>query len=315
MSHQENLNRVLSAIQKNAAYAARREIQEILAHIQSSDPKQQRLEPFGFKVYSQSDEDGILEEIFRRLKIEQGVFLEAGVGNGLQCNTLYLLHQSWRGWWIENNRSDATFIKETFKSLVDMQRLGLDFSGFYAHKLPQKFQEFGFCHPDFEAYGGIDLLSIHIGGNDIYLLKSLKDIERDYHPKVICIAYNAKFPPHLAKKMLYNPYHSWQGTDYGGASLLALAVEAQLLNYQLVGAGICGTTAFFVRRDLITEQFIVENPAQDRAYENTVRTVYQPPRYYLIEDHFANVGHPPDFGDYVDLMTPPAPELWSVPSL
>lgn len=313
MSYQDDLELVFGAIQRNAAYAARREIQDIIAQIQSDDPQKLRLEPFGFKVYSQGDEDGILGEIFSRLQIEKGVFLEVGVGNGLECNSLYLLHQGWRGWWIENNnRIDATFIKETFKSLVDMQRLGLDFSGFYAHKLPQKFQEFGFCHEYFEKNGGIDLLSINIDGNDIYLLKSLKDIDRAYHPKVISIEYNAKFPPHLAKKMLYNPYHSWQGTDYGGASLLALAIEAQLLNYQLVGVSICGTNAFFVRRDLISNQFVAENPADDRAYVQTVRTLYQPPRYYLIHDHFASFGYPPDFGDYVDLMTPPAPEEWAV---
>ena len=67
-------NYIAAALVRSNGYAARIEIDRIIAAV-SSDPK--RLEPFGFKVYSQGDEDGILEEIFKRLKIDQGVFCEA----------------------------------------------------------------------------------------------------------------------------------------------------------------------------------------------------------------------------------------------
>lgn len=38
----------------------------------------------GFKVYSQCDEDGVIAEIMRRLKISSGTFVEIGCGNGLE---------------------------------------------------------------------------------------------------------------------------------------------------------------------------------------------------------------------------------------
>ncbi|MBR0150062.1 MAG: hypothetical protein IJP89_01730 [Synergistaceae bacterium] len=41
------------------------------------------LERYGFKVYSQNDEDGIIQEIFRRIGTTDKHFIEFGVQN---CN-------------------------------------------------------------------------------------------------------------------------------------------------------------------------------------------------------------------------------------
>ena len=51
----------------------------------------------GFKVYSQNDEDGIIEHIFREVGVKSRHFVEIGVGNGLTNNTLYLLLKGWTG--------------------------------------------------------------------------------------------------------------------------------------------------------------------------------------------------------------------------
>lgn len=58
------------------------------------------LENYGFKVYSQNDEDGIIEEIFNRIGTVGKCFVEFGVQDGLECNTHYLLHRGWRGLWM-----------------------------------------------------------------------------------------------------------------------------------------------------------------------------------------------------------------------
>ena len=52
---------------------------------------------FGFKVYSQADEDGILEEIFKRIGVSQRKFIEFGIQDGKECNTTYLLKSGWSG--------------------------------------------------------------------------------------------------------------------------------------------------------------------------------------------------------------------------
>jgi len=66
-----------------------------------------RLEPYGFKVYSQCDEDGIIQEIFNRIGLKSSRFIEFAVGNGLENNTLKLLLEGWSGLWIEGNQREA----------------------------------------------------------------------------------------------------------------------------------------------------------------------------------------------------------------
>src|SRR5262245_10338826 len=50
-----------------------------------------RLLKYGFKMYSQNDEDGILQEMFRRVGTANRTFIEFGVQNGFECNTAKLL--------------------------------------------------------------------------------------------------------------------------------------------------------------------------------------------------------------------------------
>ncbi|MGD1074328.1 MAG: hypothetical protein ABSB15_29845, partial [Bryobacteraceae bacterium] len=57
------------------------------------DPR--RLTRYGYKAFSESDEDGIIAEIFRRIGTENRVFFEFGVGDGLANNTLNLLLGGW----------------------------------------------------------------------------------------------------------------------------------------------------------------------------------------------------------------------------
>ena len=56
---------------------------------------------FGRRHFSQHDEDGILLEILRRLgPTRSSGFLEFGVGNGTENNTIILLALGWRGAWV-----------------------------------------------------------------------------------------------------------------------------------------------------------------------------------------------------------------------
>jgi len=97
----------------------------------------------------------------------------------------------------------------------------------------------------------MDLLSIDIDGNDIHVLDAI-DVIR---PRVVVIEYNGKFPPPMNVVQRYNPEHRWKGTDYGGSSLLAITKIAGRKGYSLVGCGIAGVNAFFVRDDLLGDKF------------------------------------------------------------
>ncbi len=61
----------------------------------------------GFKVYSQADEDGILEHICDWLQLERGSFIEIGCGDGRENNTHYLLLKGWHGVWVDGNAATS----------------------------------------------------------------------------------------------------------------------------------------------------------------------------------------------------------------
>ena len=62
----------------NAEISAWKVKNEILEQSRYKDDK--RLLKYGFKAYSQFDEDGIIQEIFRRIGVTNKTFLEIGVG-------------------------------------------------------------------------------------------------------------------------------------------------------------------------------------------------------------------------------------------
>lgn len=270
-------------VRRNAGYLARQELDNILVTLRT-DPT--RLEPFGYKVYSQNDEDGIIHEIFKRLNIDRGSFCEIGVENGLECNSLYLIHKGWRGSWIEGNEAQQAPIIQKFGSLIDNEKLFVDIGFVYPDNINACIK--GTLTPLGIQSEDLDFLSIDIDGNDYYLLEALS-----YRPKVICIEYNAKFPPPVSKIPVSSKTNFWRGGDYMGSSLVAIDGLAKGKGYTLVATNITGGNAFFVRNDLVGDKF-TSTP--------TPEALYNPPRYWLTFDHYASIGHPADFGPYTDLV-------------
>ena len=86
--------------------------QILLSRQKYQDPR--KLNSFEAQAFSQNGEDGILAEIFHRIGMDSKIFVELGVGDGLENNTVFLLFQGWRGFWIEG---DAKANKQITKSL------------------------------------------------------------------------------------------------------------------------------------------------------------------------------------------------------
>lgn len=81
------------------------------------------LESYGYKVYSQNDEDGILQEIFDRIGTETKRFVEFGVQDGLECNSHYLLHKGWTGLWLEGSEMFCRRIRKNFAPVISKELL------------------------------------------------------------------------------------------------------------------------------------------------------------------------------------------------
>lgn len=247
-----------------------REVRELLADPRYAAPG--RLERHGFKVWSQNDEDGILEEIFRRIGTASRSFVEFGVGYGRECNTLKLLVEGWSGLWMEFGAEKCERIRRAFAAELAGGRLELRQTSVNPANIDALLSGARIA-----AVGELDLLSIDIDGNDYHVLKAMRGLR----PRVLAIEYNGKFPPPMDLVPPYDPDHAWDGTDYMGASLQAIANLAGRRGYRLVGTNITGVNAFFVRDDLVAGRFA----------DGDAASLYNPARYWL--SHGFAAGHPP----------------------
>jgi hypothetical protein len=237
-----------------------------------------RLEPYGFKVYSQCDEDGIIQEIFNRIGLHSSTFVEFGVQNGLENNTLKLLLEGWNGLWIEGNEHYVAQINKKFDDVLTAGRLRVKAAFITRENINGLIGEY--------FNGEIDLLSIDIDGNDVHILESIDIIT----PRVIIIEYNGKFPPPINVAQRYDPQYRWDGSDYSGSSLVAITKVADRKGYSLVGCNIIGSNAFFVRNDILGDRF--EAPF-------TPDNHYQPTRFFLLSTFPS--GHHPDWRPYDEM--------------
>lgn len=209
--------------------------------------------------WSQGDEDGILERILGRVvPAGTGRFLEFGVGDGRECNTISLLARGWRGAWVGGE--DLAFQVPTASRLAFLQRwvdlLSLD-------EIMESSSE--------HLSGEPDVVSMDLDGNDFHFVDRL--LERGLRPKVWIVEYNAVFPPDVSWVMPYAAAHVWNGEDdYFGASFDAYVELFDRHGYFPVATSIQGANLFLVRTDL-AEHFS-DIPA-DRA------SIFTPARYEL----------------------------------
>lgn len=223
------------------------------------DPR--HLVHFEWQSFSQNGEDGIIAEIFRRIGVSSRYFVEFGVGDGLENNTSLLLAQGWKGLWIEGDPDSAKKIENGLRPLIDTGALRFLQRFVTAEGIEQVFAEAG-------VPSEFDLLSIDIDGNDYWVWNAI----RQFRPRVVIIEYNAIFPPATEWVCAYRSERVWDGSGDHGASLRSLEMLGLAKGYRLVSCCFEGVNAFFVRSDLVGDQFA---PRFDAEYHQ------EPPRYGL----------------------------------
>ena len=262
-----------AALTNHALYTMQRE--SLLANERNRDPK--RLLAYGFRGYSQHDEDGMIQGIFKRIGVSNRVFVEFGVGDGTENNTVYLMMSGWRGQWIDGSDANAAAIRARFSSFIQSGQLSFVQGFVDRDSINGMIEKAGHS-------GEIDLLSIDIDGNDYWVWEVMSIVK----PRVVVIEYNAVFRPPVAVVAEYNRNFVWDGTSYYGASLQALEGLGARKGYALVGCSLSGINAFFVRQDLVGDKFCAPFTAENH---------FEPPRF-----GFYKVGaldmHPAGVGKY-----------------
>lgn len=220
----------------------------------------------GWASYSQCDEDGIIRTCMERissLTCLSQTFVEIGCADGLQNNTHQLILDGYRGVWIDASAcisriesalgalySDPLMVLNQRVTIATGEALAKRTSGFLSVE-------------------SIDFLSLDINGNDVHVIPPFI---RRLNPKLVCVEYNAKFPPPTHAAMVYNETHEWGYDDYFGASLQSWVEVMVSHGYSLVACNLSGVNAFFVRDDLM-QGFT----------RYSIDELYQPPRYWLAD--------------------------------
>jgi len=281
MSDANLLQSLVQAINYQASHTAHATQMQLLrfwsdelAKPRNADPK--RLLRYGFKVYSQCDEDGIIQEIFRRIGNGNRVFVEFGVETGIECNSVKLLLEGWRGLWLDGSEANVAQIRSRYDAFCKNGRLVAIPSFTTAENINTLIQQGGIT-------GEIDLLSIDIDNNDYWVWKAIEVVK----PRVVVIEYNATLRPPFSGVVPYEPTKTWNGSNYFGASLEALVRLGRQKGYRLVGCSFNGANAFFVHEAFAGHHFLDPPTAEEH---------YEPPRYFF---SLLGAGHRPQPGPYV----------------
>ncbi len=194
-----------------------------------------------FKVFSQFGDDGIIQYIINKLKINDDFqnFIEFGVEDYNESNTRFLLYNNnWSGLIIDSSKKNLDFIKKS--------------NYFWKYDLEAKCE---FINADninsiiknSNIKKNIGLLSIDLDGNDYWVWKKIDIID----PIIVVIEYNSIFG---FEEKISIPYDkdfvrskAHFSNLYWGASLEAFKYLADKKNYKFICTNSAGNNAYFVK--------------------------------------------------------------------
>lgn len=141
--------------------------------------------------YSQLGQDGIINEIFRRLKIQQGTFVEFGAWDGIFfSNCRWLVEKGWSGVFIEGNPESFKILQQNYISNQNIKCLNRFVESTGNNSIDSLLKEV-----KVDA-GLLDFMSIDIDGRDLEIFEHMKAT-----PKVILIEGGYSWSPFLDRKL------------------------------------------------------------------------------------------------------------------
>jgi len=193
---------------------------------------------------SQYGEDGIVEEIFKRLNIQKGICVDIGASNGKwYSNTFSLVEKGWEAYEIEGSENE------------ELKKLAIDYPNI----------KYRFCYvsdednerninkllKQMDCPKEIDFMSLDIDSIEYWIWDTL-----EYNPKIMCIEIEPRnYPtdmifhdrnPKLSKSEKQKLYNSQNLTGFGPMYQLAKKKGYFLICHTI-------SNLFFIRNDLIQD--------------------------------------------------------------
>lgn len=196
--------------------------------------------PFLRDVYSQNGEDGIVEEVLKRLygssetsnEPFEGICVEFGAWDGVHLSNTFNLVESagWKAIYIEGDPSKYEDLVATCSRFPKIEPYCAYVSADREseHSLDNILKEIG-CPKEFH------LLSIDIDSYDLEIWESLEE----FQPDIVIIEINSNFPPGIELRQCH---------ENGGSTFSSTLKVARNKGYELI----CHTgNLFFVRREIL----------------------------------------------------------------
>jgi hypothetical protein len=192
----------------------------------------------GYSVYSQFDEDGLIQYLLSKVSVDEETFVEIGIEDYRQSNTRYLLEKSnWTG-MIYDCVSGAEALLDTL-DLRTLRTIEFQCAMISVENVNQVV----------DPGAKLGLLSLDIDSQDYFVLQAL-----EARPSILILEYNTAFGADadvsVPEQVGFDRFkHHYSGLCFG-ASLKALTRLADEKGYSLVGCS-SGPNAFYVRKDLL----------------------------------------------------------------
>jgi hypothetical protein len=195
-----------------------------------------------FKVFSQWEDDGIIQYIINNIDIPNKTFIEFGVEDYTEANTKFLLiNNKWSGLIMDCSEE---FMERVWRSGIYS---GYDLTAMQAFVNAENINDL--IARRFK--GCVGLLSIDIDGNDYWVWKAITTVS----PVIVIMEYNSAFGIHRPITVPYdknfNRTKKHHSNLYYGASLLSLCDLAEEKGYAFIGTNSCGGNSYFIRKDKI----------------------------------------------------------------
>jgi hypothetical protein len=221
--------------------------------------KVDKFDEAGFCVFSQFDEDGLLDFIIKNVKLDNKTFIEFGIGDFSESNCRFLLQfRGWSGFVVEGSRKATNRLSAR------------SFSWKFNLKIENKFLDLNSIKNTLNKSGfkkKLGILSVDVDGVDWFLLQEVIDL----NPQILIVEYNSLFGSDTYVTVPYNhAFNRWEESESGvfyGASLGAFDELLSKHGYILVGTNSGGNNAFFVRLDSIKNK--------NNLFKRSIKEVYK----------------------------------------
>ena len=133
---------------------------------------------FEYKKTSQNNEDGIIDHLLHKLKLNNVNFVEIGF-DYFQNNSLNLIKKTKKGLFVDGSEEKVFLLKYLLRFFYPMRNIKVTNSMISKDNINEIISK------NFDIKDEIDFLSIDIDGVDYYVFENLK-----FRPKIVCIEYN-----------------------------------------------------------------------------------------------------------------------------